>query len=127
MITGNSMKRHKILIAAIGISLGWHLFWISAVKVVASPVPAKTIKFGSVSFLGPMASRSGMEFKLSPKHRSFLEKRYLSRLDSVVPSRVVTADPGYIGYEPESNVENGITDFVSKAVAGIKEEMDNAI
>lgn len=110
-----------------GISLGWHLFWISAVKVVASPVPAKTIKFGSVSFLGPMSSRSGMEFKLSPRHRSFLEKRYLSRLDSVEPVRVVKVDPGYIGYEPGSDAENGITDFVAKAVAGTKEEMGNAI
>jgi len=121
------IKKYKILIAAIGISLGWHLFWISVVKVVASPIPAKTVRFGAVSFLGPMASRSGMEFKLSPKRRSFLEKRYLSRLGAVEPARIITADAGYAGCEPESYAENGITDLIANAVAGTKEELNNAM
>jgi len=119
------MKKYKVLIAAIGISLGWHLFWISAVKVVASPVPARAVKFGKVSFLGPMASRSGMEFKLSPKHRSFLEKRYLSRLDTVVKGQAISLDSGYVGYEPEVQAESGITGFIADAVAGSKVEPDN--
>ena len=121
------VKKYKILIAAIGISLGWHLFWIAAVKVVVSPVPPKAIKFGTVSFLGPMASRSGMEFKLSPRQRSFLEKRYLSRLDAVARGRVNPADSGYAGYEPELPAENGIPGFIANAVAGTKEEPDNAM
>ena len=119
------MKKYKILMAAIGISLGWHLFWISAINVVASPVPAKVIKFGKVSFLGPMASRSGMEFKLSPKKRSFLEKRYMSRLDAVTRGKVVSVDSEYAGYEPESQAESGITGFIANAVAGAKAEPDN--
>ena len=121
------MRKYKILIMAIGISLGWHLFWISAIKVVASPVPSKIIKFGKVSFLGPMASRSGMEFKLSPRQRSFLEKRYLSRLDAVAPEWVSPADSKYAGYEPESQAENGITGFIENAVAGSKAEPDSAM
>ncbi len=121
------MKKYKILVAAIGISLGWHLFWISAVSVVASPIPAKVIKFGKVSFLGPKASRSGMEFKLSPKQRSFLEKRYLSRLDAVARGREVAVDSGYAGYEPELQTENGITGFIANAVAGAKAEPDNVM
>ena len=121
------MKKYKVLIAAIGISLGWHLFWMSAVKVVASPVPSKAIKFGNVSFLGPMASRSGMEFKLSPRQRSFLEKRYLSSLDAVAPDRVITVDPGYVNYEPQSQAEAGITGFIENAVAGSKAEPDNVM
>lgn len=121
------MKRYKVLIAAIGISLSWHLFWMSAIKVVASPVPAKTIKFGTVSFLGPMASRSGMEFKLSPRQRSFLEKRYLSRLEAVAGARVVRVDPGYIGYQPQSQAESGITGLIAGAVAGSKVEPDNVM
>lgn len=119
------MKKYKILMAAIGISLGWHLFWISAINVVASPVPFKVIKFGKVSFLGPMASRSSMEFKLSPKNRSFLEKRYMSRLDAVTRGKVTLADLEYADYEPESNVESGITGFIANAVAGSKAEPGN--
>ena len=121
------MKKYKILIAAIGISLGWHLFWISAINVVASPIPAKVIKFGKVSFLGPMAARSGMEFKLSPRQRSFLEKRYLSRLDAVAQGRVISVDSGYAGYEPESQAESGITGFIANAVGGSKAEPDNVM
>ena len=121
------MKKHKILIAAIGISLGWHLFWISAINVVASPIPSKIIKFGKVSFLGPMASRSGMEFKISPKQKSFLEKRYLSRLDAVARGGATSLEPGYIDYEPESRAENGITGFIANAVAGSKAEPNNVI
>lgn len=121
------MKKYKILIAAIGISLGWHLFWISAINVVASPIPAKVIKFGKVSFLGPMASRSGMEFKLSPRQRSFLEKRYLTRLDAVVRRQAASLNYGYTDYEPELQAESGITGFIASAVAGSKAEPDSVI
>jgi hypothetical protein len=121
------MKKYKILMAAIGISLGWHLFWISAINVVASPIPAKVIKFGKVSFLGPMASRSGMEFKLSPRQRSFLEKRYLSRLDAVARGRVASIDSGYADYEPKSQAESGIAGFIASAVAGSKAEPGNVL
>jgi len=121
------MKKYKILIAAIGISLGWHLFWISAINVVASPIPAKVIKFGKVSFLGPMASRSGMEFKLSPRQRSFLEKRYLSRLDALARGKTISVDFGYIGYDPELQAENGITNFIAAAVEGSKAEPNNVM
>jgi len=124
---GNGMKKYRILIWAIGLSLGWHLFWMSAIKVVASPIPAKTIKFGTVSFLGPMGSRSGMEFKLSPRQRSFLEKRYLSRLDAVGRWRVVSVNPEYAGYEPEFQEEGGISGFIANAVAGSKMEPGNAV
>ena len=121
------VKKYKILIAAIGISLCWHLFWISAIKVVASPVDSKIIRFGKVAFLGPMASRSGMEFKLSPKQRSFLEKRYLSHLDALVREQTISADTGYAGYEPEFQVESGIAGFIASAVAGSKAEPDSTM
>jgi len=119
------MRKYKVLAAALGVSLGWHLFWMSAIKVVSSPVPSKTIKFGTVSFLGPMAARSGMEFKLSPRQRSFLEKRYMSRLDAIDRGKAAIADPGYAGYEPELHTEDGITGFIADAVAGSKAEPDN--
>jgi len=97
------------------------------VNVVASPIPAKVIKFGKVSFLGPMASRSGMEINLSPRQRSFLEKRYLSRLDVIAQGKVIAVDSGYSGYEPELQAEIGITDFIANAVAGSKVEPDNVM
>ena len=68
-----------------------------------------------------------MEFKLSPKQRSFLEKRYLARLDAVVRGRVISIDSGYTGYEPELQAESGITGFIANAVAGSKAEPDNVM
>lgn len=121
------VRKYKVLIAAIGISLGWHLFCMSAVRVVASPIPAKGIKFGKVSFLGAMGPKSGMEFKLSPRQRSFLEKRYLSRLDALASGRKIPLSAGYAGYEPESQAENGITGLISNAVAAPKAEPDDVI
>jgi hypothetical protein len=66
-----------------------------------------------------------MEFKLSPRQRSFLEKRYLSRLDAVVRGEVVPVDSGYGGYDPASQVESEITGFIANAVSGPKVEPDN--
>lgn len=68
--------RYRILIAAMLISLFWHLFWLSAVKIVTAPGATKPIKFSKVSFLGPILERGAIELGLKPHDRSFLEKRY---------------------------------------------------
>ena len=62
---------------ALAVSLVWHLFWLSAVKVVTEPANRKAIKFSKVSFLGPFLERGAINLKVQPKERAFLEKRYL--------------------------------------------------
>lgn len=115
------------MLTAIGISLAWHLFWVSAVKVVSSPVPARPGGFGKVSFLGPIASRSGVEFRLSPREKSFLEKRYMRRLDDIMSSSYRVADTGYSFYKPDFPAERGVESLIANAVSGAKEEPGNTV
>ena len=78
MIKRIELSEYKVLAVAIVISLAWHLFWLSAVKVVVKPGKAKTVKFSKVAFLGPLLTRGVMAVTAEPKARSLLEKRYLS-------------------------------------------------
>ena len=121
------LSKHRILSYAILASLIWHLFWISALKVVISKPPQAAVKFGKVSFLGPILSRSAIELKISPRQRSLLEKRYLLDLEDImaVPMRNGS------GVRPEydigaSSAASGmdIKRFVEEAVAGAKLEPD---
>lgn len=121
------VSKYKILSYAILASLVLHLFWISAVKVVVSKTPQKTVKFSKVSFLGPILSRGAIELKLSPRQRSFLEKRYLAELEGLIPALM----PSGPGIRPEYDMEGSpissdrdISRFVEEAVTGVKLEPD---
>lgn len=121
------LSKHRILSYAILASLIWHLFWISALKVVISKPPQAAVKFGKVSFLGPILSRSAIELKISPRQRSILEKRYLRELEGIMASPMQRDQ----GARPENDVktspivsDEGIKRFVEKAVAGAKLEPD---
>lgn len=118
------MKKHKIFAIAIGISLAWHLLWMSAIHVVASPVPSRAAMFGKVSFLGPAASRIGMELKLSPRERSFLEKRYLTRLEELYDTSPLPEGSKYAIPDTGLMAEDGITVLIDAAVTGPKLEPD---
>lgn len=65
-----------MLLIAIAISFAWHIFWLSAVKIISSPVRQEAVKFSKISFLGPILSRANMVVRAAPAERSFLEKRY---------------------------------------------------
>ena len=67
----------RIFALAILASLVWHLFWLSTIAIVSSPVNARSVKFSKVSFLGPLLGKGSMELQARPKERSFLEIRYL--------------------------------------------------
>lgn len=69
-------SKYKILIIAISVSFIWHIFWLSAVKVVIVPNKIEPVRFSKVSFLGPILSRGIIEAK-AVQERSILEKRYL--------------------------------------------------
>jgi hypothetical protein len=121
-----AIKKYRVLVLAIAISLAWHLFWISALKVVASPTPSRSPGLGRVSFLGPTSFGRGMEMKLSPKKSSLLEKRYLARLEGV-PLNWAGIEAVYIPYDPGSPVEDTATGLINSSVGGPKSEPDNTI
>jgi len=121
------LSKYRILFYALLVSLVWHLFWISAIKVIVSKPPKAEVKFGRVSFLGPILSRSAIELKISPHQRSFLEKRYLRELGDIMASPMQYGS----GIRPEYDVkaspivsDRDIKRFVEEAVYGAKLEPD---
>ena len=71
------IHNNRVLILAVSISVGLHIFWLSVVKVVVKPPKAQTIKFSKVSFIGPVLDRGMFEVRIEPRERDFLEKRYM--------------------------------------------------
>ena len=121
------ISRYKILSYAILASVIWHLFWISALKVVVSKTPQKTVKFGKVSFLGPILSRGAIELKLAPRQDSLLEKRYLAELEGLMPAPAPFAPGTRPVYDTKGSPiisDDDISRFIEEAVAGVKLEPD---
>lgn len=78
------MKTSRILISAIILSAVWHIFWISAVTVVVVPkAPSKSVKFSSVSFLGPILEQGMLKVSVAPHELSASEKEYLSHIENL--------------------------------------------
>jgi len=122
-----SLSKYKILSYAILASLVWHFFWISAVKVVVSKPPKAALRFGKISFLGPILSRSAIELKISPRQRSLLEKRYFTELESIMTSPGQYGPVARPGFDMKGSPiisDTGIKRFVEEAVAGAKLEPD---
>jgi len=80
MLKKRYVFQSQILVLAIFISLAWHLFWLSAIKVVVAPPDKRPIRFSKVSFLGPLLTRSAAEIGIAPKALTFPEKRYLAKI-----------------------------------------------
>jgi hypothetical protein len=121
-----AIKKYRVLALAITLSLAWHLFWISALKVVASPAPSRSSGSGRVYFLGPTSFGRGMEMKLSPKKSTLLERRYLTRLEEM-PFDRAGIGAAYIPYDPGSPAEDTATGLINSSVGGPKSEPDNTI
>ena len=76
------MRRDRVLLSALIFSTVWHLFWLSALTVVAVPKDTRPPKFSSVSFLGPILEESMLRVSPALHERSTLEKRYLSEIEN---------------------------------------------
>jgi hypothetical protein len=77
LIKSERFSGYRILVLAIFFSLIWHVFWLSAIKVVA-PTPAlgAQVHFSKVSFLGQIFAKVNMDVRSQSAERSFLERRY---------------------------------------------------
>ena len=76
MVKNNDLAGYRILMIAVAISLAWHIFWLSAVKIVSSPMLKESVRFSKISFLGPILPGVSVDLRAAPAERSFLEKRY---------------------------------------------------
>jgi hypothetical protein len=76
MMKRNDLSGYRILMIAITVSLIWHVFWLSAIKIVSSQTPKSPVRFSKIAFLGPILSGLNMEVRASPASREMLEIRY---------------------------------------------------
>jgi hypothetical protein len=83
--------RYGILALAIAASLAWHLFWISAVKVVPAKAGPAQAKYSKVSFLGQIFSKAGLGVREEGVTLSPAEKRY-NALSAASAARAVIDD-----------------------------------
>ncbi|MDD5421988.1 MAG: hypothetical protein PHT32_01000 [Candidatus Omnitrophica bacterium] len=77
---GRNERGGRIFAAALLISLVWHIFWLSAVKIVAASKEYGPVKFSKVSFLGPILESGSVEMRVAPKSRSPLEQKPMNML-----------------------------------------------
>lgn len=123
-----SLSRYRIFIAAIVISFLWHMFWLSAVKIVSAPSIGKPVKFSKVSFLGPFLARGAISLRVQPKEKGFLEKRYRMMAANTAGGGVVQQGGEVYRYEPDAGARlldgRSMADFVDEALAGPRPEPD---
>jgi type II secretory pathway component PulC len=77
------MFKDRTFNTAIILSIMWHIFWLSIITVVVTPKESRPIKFPKVSFLGPILEKGALEVRLALRERSFLEKRYLAKVQDM--------------------------------------------
>ena len=77
-----------MLVYAILFSAIWHIFWLSAFKVVVVPKVTKPVKFSSVAFLGQILDKSVLSVDVKPHERT---ERELAYLDSMAAPRALLA------------------------------------
>ena len=123
----NFISRYRVLIAAIAGSLAWHIFCLSAVKVVSSPMPKSPVRFSKVAFLGPILSRVDMDLCAAPTSRSILETRF-RKMVSALPADGIAGDSfqdpvsGSLIYARTD--DHGLSQMVDETVTDEKPEPD---
>ena len=121
---------YRILMIAIAVSLMWHLFWLSAVKIVSSPPPESAVKFSKVAFLGPILAGSGMEVRASPASRGLLEIRYRNIAGKALYAEEVftgAQGPEYESRGVPGRADRELLSAIDDAVAGKKLEPDHPV
>ena len=117
----NLIFKNKVLVAAIVFSVVWHIFWLSAFKVVVVPKVKMAVKFSNVSFLGPILERSVVSVDVKPRERTILEKNYLdyTQAQPAVLGQSVARD-GYVMPGPDTALSYGNDEeLTALAVAAI--------
>ena len=118
MVTKINFSQYKFLFIAILISLVWHVFWLSTIKIVVKPGRARQVKFSRVSFLGPILG-GGMMVAVEPKERTLLEKRYMNMVDHLPRAENGSLHGPYFEYEAKNT---GLARYIDEAVSGEKIE-----
>lgn len=117
--------KERIFLLSILLSLALHIFWLSAITVVA-PKSAGPVKFSKVSFLGPILMRGAIDLRMEPRARSFLEERYFNIFNKRTAVRSVQMKEPYVLYVEHARAngdENAkLPGMVAETLAGHKLE-----
>jgi len=118
---------YRIFVLAILFSFAWHVFWLSAIKVVAAPLGPSQARFSKVSFLGQILAKVGLEVRAQPAPLSLLEKRYLAA--SARPGKgseqtMQVQGAKYEGRDASWEADGKMVYLVGEAVSGAKVEPD---
>ena len=118
--------RDPIFVIALSLSVVWHIFWLSSVKVIVMPEKAGAVKFSKVSFLGPILEKGALEVRMDLGQHSFLEKRciemverYASDNERLTRRKPVKAARGKDFYGLSDNRLSG---FIKNAISDSKME-----
>ena len=115
----NIRIKERVLAAAIAISLGWHLLWLSAIKITSAS-SSEPHKFSKVSFLGPISSRPIIEARNAMDGLTFLEDRYLRGLWNSASSVSAEAAKSISSVADGRDVERHISDLAERSLEGEK-------
>lgn len=95
MILKAGLEKYRIMAGAVMFSLAAHLFWVSAVRIEPYEAQDGPVRFSKVSFLGPIVEIGPIEFNLSPRAGSFLERRYMEEAGSRLAPPAMAAQDDY--------------------------------
>jgi len=112
--------KYRILIAAIAISLAWHLLWLSVIRVVSAPSEAGPQRFSKVSFLGPVSVRGAIEARNVHAEITFLEERYIDGLRKVDLPGSGRSDRARVPVSDGRDVERSLSLFIERSLEGEK-------
>ena len=115
-----SLFKDKVLLFAILFSAIWHIFWLSAFKVVVVPKVNKSVKFSNVSFLGPILDKGAFSVGMGAHDRSASEKKYLASIEapSALAGENISRDD-YVLPPFYANIPGNDDKFISLAVSRI--------
>lgn len=124
MVIKINFNKYNILAIAVMLSLIWHLFWISAIKVVVMPNRTEPVRFSKVSFLGPILTKVTMDVRAEPRKQSFLEKRYLDCVDNSVWPEKIVPDSARLKFDNDKTLriieESRMTGLIDEVLGAAK-------
>ena len=111
----------RTLRIAIGVSLGIHIFAMSAVMIVTPEKIGRKKNFTRVDFLGPILEKTAFDIMLESTN-PVVKTSYSFGDMPLGPRNLKVSSPGRMSVEPEfsSRLENSMDNSILKALAGYK-------
>ncbi len=67
------MKDSKLFIMILAGSFAWHIFWISLVDITVETNQPKSVRYGKISFLGPILDEKTLRVMMTNEERHLVK------------------------------------------------------